>query len=84
MGRFIPALTKDLTEAEGRGAHPICVLKKLVDNGINPFTADKATRSRFALECLREGKQHGIYKLVRKYAPAPAPAPAPAYVPPYR
>jgi len=70
MGRYIPALTKDLTEAEGRGAHPICVLKKLSDANINPFTATKEVRSRAAKECIREGKLHGIYKLVRRWAPA--------------
>jgi len=67
MGRYIPALTKDLTEAEGRGAHPICVLKKLVDANIDPTKADKATRSKYAKECIAEGKLHGIYKLVRRF-----------------
>lgn len=69
MGKLIPALTKDLTEAEGKGAHPICVLKKLDAAGINPFTATREQRIRAARECIAEGKHHGIYKLVRKYRP---------------
>jgi hypothetical protein len=67
MGRFV-SLTHDLTEAEGRGAHPICVLKKLVEKGIDPRKATKEQRSSAALECIKEGKYHGIYKLVRKFA----------------
>ena len=67
MGRFVE-LTKGLTEAEGRGAHPICVLKKLVEAGIDPTKATKEQKSKAALECIKEGKYHGIYKLVRKFA----------------
>jgi len=67
MGRFV-SLTHDLTEAEGRGAHPICVLKKLVEAGIDPRKATKEQRSDAAKKCVAEGKLHGIYKLVRKFA----------------
>lgn len=64
MGKYV-TLTADLTEETGRGAHPICVLKKLVARGIDPRTATKEQRAAAALECVREGKLHGIYKLVR-------------------
>ncbi len=66
MGRFV-TLTKDLPE-EVRGAHPICVLKKLVERGINPRTATREQKIEVARECINEGKLHGIYKLVRKFA----------------
>jgi hypothetical protein len=65
MGRFV-TLTKDLPE-EVRGAHPICVLKKLVDKGIDPRTATREQRIEAARECIAEGKYHGIYKLVRRF-----------------
>jgi hypothetical protein len=66
MGRFV-TLTKDLPP-EVRGAHPICVLKKLVQEGIDPRTATLEQRERAARACIEEGKLHGIYKLVRGIA----------------
>jgi len=53
MGRYI---TLNLPP-EVRGAHPICVIKKMVEG------KDKITAAR---ECIAEGKLHGIYKLVRR------------------
>jgi len=55
MGRYI---TLNLPE-EVRGAHPICVLKKMAEG------LDKVTAAR---QCISEGKLHGIHKLVRQLA----------------
>jgi hypothetical protein len=64
MGRYA-TLTKDLPD-DLRIAHPICVLKKVREKGYDPKTAPKHIREESARECIREGKLHGIAKLMRK------------------
>jgi len=40
-------------------AHPICVMKKVVDQGLSKEEAERA--------CIREGKVHGISRLAEEY-----------------
>jgi hypothetical protein len=63
MGRFV-TITKDLPE-DVRIAHPICVLKKLREMGIDPRVATREQKIEAARRCIAEGKLHGIAKLVR-------------------
>jgi len=62
MGKYA-TLTKDLPP-ELHAAHPICVLKKVIEKGYDPKTAPKSVREEAARECIREGKLHGIWKLL--------------------
>jgi len=62
MGKYA-TLTKDLPP-EYRKAHPICVASKVKKMGYEPATAPKEVRMRAAEECIREGKLHGIVKLL--------------------
>ena len=61
MGKYA-TLTADLPP-DLKGAHPICVAKKLVERGYTPINAPKSVREEAARECIKEGKLHGIYKL---------------------
>jgi hypothetical protein len=58
-------LTRDLPP-EVKGAHPICVAKKLREKGIDIRTATKEQRIAAAKECIAEGKLHGIHKLFKR------------------
>lgn len=68
MGKYI-TLKNILKGTPGEGAHPICVIKKLKDAGllrdVLRFGPERYREEiiRFAEECKREGKIHGIYKL---------------------
>jgi len=62
MGKYA-VLTKDLPP-EYRKAHPICVAKKVKEMGYEPARAPKEVRMRAAEECIKEGKLHGIHKLL--------------------
>jgi len=62
MGKYA-TLTKDLPP-EYRKAHPICVAKKVKELGYEPARAPKEVRIKAAEECIREGKLHGIHKLL--------------------
>ena len=63
MGRYV-TLTKDLPD-EVRIAHPICVLKKLREMGVDPRTATREQKIEAARRCIAERKLHGIAKLLR-------------------
>ncbi|CCG27869.1 hypothetical protein [Alphaspiravirus yamagawaense] len=62
MGKYA-TLTQDLPE-EYRKAHPICVASKVAKMGYEPARAPRDVRQRAAEECIREGKLHGIVKLL--------------------
>jgi hypothetical protein len=64
MGRFV-TVTKDLPEPY-KFAHPICVIKKLREMGIDPRAATREQRIEAARKCVEEGKLHGIAKLFRR------------------
>jgi len=72
MGKYI-SFAPILEGTAGEGAHPICVIKKLKERGILVEAARNPSAYReqiidAAVECKREGKLHGIYKLVREVA----------------
>jgi len=62
MGKYA-TLTKDLPEPL-KYAHPICVAKKVAEMGYEPSKAPREVRERAARECIKEGKYHGIHKLI--------------------
>ena len=72
MGKYI-TFAPVLEGTAGEGAHPICVIRKLKEKGIlaeaakNP-EAYKEQIIAAAVQCKKEGKLHGIYKLVREVA----------------
>jgi len=77
MGKFV-SLAPVLKGTAGEGAHPICVIKKLREKNLlddvmryrdNPLAMPEHLKKEVveaAVECKREGKLHGIYKLVRQ------------------
>jgi len=62
MGKYI-TLTEDLPR-ELHAAHPICILKKIVEMGYSPLEAPREARIKAAAECILEDKLHGIWKLI--------------------